>query len=452
MFKERQITSMSLLAYALPAAAFAIPTIPVAIHVPGLYAEDMGLGLAAVGAALLIARFFDIISDPLAGIISDRFPLPWGRRKTWVILGALAAGFGLYRLFSPPAGADINYLLTWSVVLYVGWTFVTVPYNAWGAELSETYDGRTRITTAREACGVIGILVASIAPFLLSYMELDDEASRQGIVWIAFMFGTPALIFLILLVPERPRPPSAKPYFSRASLKAIAKNSLFIRLVTAWFLNGTANALTVILLPLYIKYVLAVPHETRDALIFLYFASAVLALPFCAKLSKRLSKHQSWSVIMTGASLTFLLVPLVGPGDVWLFAIVCAITGAALGADLALPPAMQADVIDIDRLHTHEERAGLFFAFWGMATKLALALAIGCAFPLLDATGFVTDGTTNSPPALMMLMVLYATVPAALKFAAIGLMWNYPLSRKRQEALRRRLSRRPSSPRKRAAA
>src|SRR5690606_29325338 len=118
MFKERQINSMSLLAYALPAAAFAIPIIPVSLHLPGFYADDMGLGLAATGTALLIARIFDIISDPLAGIVSDRLNLPWGRRKPWVVLGAIAAGLALYQLFSPPAGASVNYLLTWAVVLY----------------------------------------------------------------------------------------------------------------------------------------------------------------------------------------------------------------------------------------------------------------------------------------------------------------------------------------------
>lgn len=444
MFKERQINSMSLLAYALPAAAFAIPTIPVSIHLPSFYADDMGLGLAATGTALLIARIFDVISDPLAGIVSDRLKLPWGRRKPWIIPGAIAAGLALYQLFSPPAGVGFNYLLTWAVVLYVGWTFISVPYNAWGAELSDTYDGRTRITTAREAFTVIGILVASITPFLLSSMELDDTASRQGIVWIAIMFGTPALIFLVLLVPERPRPPSHKPYFSRSSLRAIAKNGLFMRLLAAWFLNGFANGLPAILLPLYLKHVLDVPHLTRDLLVFIYFAAAVVALPFCLRLSKRFSKHQSWCIIMSFASLTFLFVPLLGAGDVVPFAIICAITGAALGADLALPPAMQADVIDIDRLQTHEERAGLFFALWGMATKLSLAVAVGFAFPVLAAAGFDASGT-NGPDQKMMLVVLYAAVPVVLKLGAIALMWRYPMSRNRQEALRRRLSRRPAA-------
>jgi GPH family glycoside/pentoside/hexuronide:cation symporter len=173
----------------------------------------------------------------------------------------------------------------------------------------------------------------------------------------------------------------------------------------------------------------------------------VLALPFYARLSRRLSKHRSWSLILLVASTAFLFFPFVGPDQIWLFGLLAAVIGASMGADLALPPAMQADVLDIDRLHTHEERAGLFFAFWGMATKLALALAVGFAFPLLEIAGFVVD-FENSVPAKMMLLALFVGAPVLLKLMSLGLMWHYPLSRNRQEALRRRLSRRPAARKK----
>jgi Na+/melibiose symporter-like transporter len=131
-------------------------------------------------------------------------------------------------------------------------------------------------------------------------------------------------------------------------------------------------------------------------------------------------------------------VPLLPPGAVFAFAVICVMTGVAFGADIALPPAMQADVVDLDSLRTRRQRAGLFFALWSMSTKLALALAVGIAFPLLELFGFQGAGE-NTPGALLALAVIYALVPTVLKILAIAVIWHHPLTARRQEIIRRRL-------------
>ena len=135
-----------LLAYALPAFVVALPTIPVYIHLPSLYGVQLGVGLATTGYILLAARMFDAITDPLVGIFCDRLKFKGLRRKPWIAVGALIAGYGLYKILNPYAGITGGYLLIWSLVLYAGWTMVAVPYLAWGAELSTDYHERTRIT------------------------------------------------------------------------------------------------------------------------------------------------------------------------------------------------------------------------------------------------------------------------------------------------------------------
>jgi Na+/melibiose symporter-like transporter len=134
-------------------------------------------------------------------------------------------------------------------------------------------------------------------------------------------------------------------------------------------------------------------------------------------------------------------VPFLGPGDIWAFAAMCVATGLMLGADLVLPSSMQADVVDLDTLRTGVARTGLYFALWSLATKLATALAVGIAFPVLDMAGFRSEGP-NPGGALTALVVLYAIVPIGCKLAAVALLWTYPIDAVRQARLRRLVERR----------
>jgi Na+/melibiose symporter-like transporter len=141
---------------------------------------------------------------------------------------------------------------------------------------------------------------------------------------------------------------------------------------------------------------------------------------------------------MIANCVAFAPAPLLEPGAASSFAAICVATGLCLGADLALPPAIQADVVDEDSAAGGEGRAGLYFALWGMATKLALALAVGIAFPLLDLAGFVpgTPGAPGAAPGGFALAALYAWLPVALKLAAIAAMWRFPIDAERQARLR----------------
>ncbi len=136
----------------------------------------------------------------------------------------------------------------------------------------------------------------------------------------------------------------------------------------------------------------------------------------------------------------FAVAALLGPGDAGVFALVCVVTGLCLGADLVLPPAIQADVADWDRLRFRRNRTAGLFALWGMSTKLALALAAGLTLPALGALGL---GQTPVPAiALTALALTYALIPCLLKLTAVALMQGLPLTKTRQAAVAARLHRR----------
>ena len=444
MEQQQRIGRPTLFIYALPAFALAMPTIPAYVYLPTFYAETLGLGLAAVGAVLLVARGLDVVTDPLIGIASDRLPSRWGRRKPWIIAGALLAAVALIQLFQPPADVGAWHLLIWSMALYLGWTLVAVPYTAWGAELSPDYHERARITGTREAATVLGIVAAGGLPALIAYLGYDENAGLAAVAWLAIAAGGPAILLLVWRVRDgagwtnAAQPPQPPPRLGWQSLSPILANRPFLRLLAGWFVNGLANGLPSVLFPLYLQHALGAGTAASGVLIMAYFISGVAAIPGWLALSRRFGKHRVWCAAMIMACLAFVWVPFLEPGQIGAFFIICVVTGMALGADLALPPAMQADVIDLDTLRTGQERAGLFFALWSMSTKLALALAVGLAFPALDALGFVAGGE-NDRQTILWLAVIYAWVPTVLKACAIAMIWSHPLSARRHDIVRRRL-------------
>lgn len=430
----------ALAAYAAPAFAFAIPTLPVLIFLPAIYADGLGLGLAATGAALLAARLFDMATDPLIGLLSDRTRSRFGRRKVWIMAGAPVAALGFLMLAFPPAGIGPLYLTTWLMVLYLGWTAVQVPYAALGAELSSDYRMRTRITAMREGTAVGGILMASAIPVIASG---SAEGQFAAIALTAIGLGALGLAGLGLLVPDPPArtapPDRAAPARPPGEIirQALA-NGPFLRLVAAWFLNGLANGLPAALFILYLTHGLKVSEGQRPLLILAYFLAAIVCLPFWTRLSTRIGRHRAWCLAMLAACLAFLPVPLLPEGAFAAFLAVCLVTGAALGADLALPPAMQADVVDLDRLRHGEERTGTYFAVWLAVTKAAAALSAGLGLAGVSAAGF--DPAAPTPAGVMVLALAYAGVPVVLKLAAVALIWRFPITPRKQAAIRRRLA------------
>lgn len=432
-----------LLVYGLPAVALAIPTIPVYVQLPSYYATEIGLTLSAVGAAMLAARLLDVVTDPLIGLLSDGRSTRFGRRKPWIAAGALLGGYAMMQLFLPPAGASALYLLVWASLLYLGWTLVAIPYAAWGAELSIDYHERARITSVREAASLFGVLAAGamLAAGPQFGWSLGQSQASVGIA--AILIGAPTLALLLWLVPDSGAMGNAgsRPGIG-AVLAGLRHNRPFLRLIAAWFLNGLANGLPAALFPLYLRHGLQVGDELQGALIFAYFAAGIAAIPLWLRLSRRIGKHRTWCAAMLLCCAAFAVVPFIAPGQWPVFLAVCLVTGAALGADLALPPAMQADLVDYDAWKFGRPRAGMLFALWSMASKLALAGAVGFAFPALDWLGFDANAAANPPQALLGLVVIYALIPVVIKVITVALVWGHPLTARRHTAIRRRLARR----------
>jgi glycoside/pentoside/hexuronide:cation symporter, GPH family len=438
--REAILDRTTLLAYALPGFVLAIPTIPIYIYLPVLYGTTFGLGLALTGGILFAARFFDVVTDPIIGRVSDTIRWSAWRRKPLIVFGAVIAAIGLVRIVSPPPEVDWTYLLIWSGVLYLGWTLVAIPYAAWGAELCQDYRQRLRITSAREAAALLGILSASAFPAVIILFGYSEATALSALAWLTVLAGIPVIWFLVSRVPEidaRSTQAAARSN-TKSHVSSLKDNGPFCRLIAAWMINGFANGLPAALFILYLQYGLEADAAIRPRFIFIYFLAAVLAIPLWQKLSQHLGKHRTWCLSMALAVAAFACVPLIEPGAFGAFFLVCIITGASLGADLALPPAIQADVVDYDNWKYGEPRTGFLFALWSMATKFAQALAVGVGLPLVTFMGFDPGQLTDSGQ--IALTVIYAWLPIVFKLIAIALVWNFALTERRLVTIQMRLA------------
>ena len=408
--------------------------LPFYVLVPSFYAETMGLDLALVGAVLFGVRILDAVSDPAVGIFADRLKPRLGRRRFLVALGTPFIMLGAWFTFAPPAQASALYLALWASVLSLATTLVQVPYAAWGAEISRSYEGRNRVVSWREALTVTGTLIALVMPALMPALGVPDQAGILRAIAVLIVVTLPIAIVIALNVPE-PEDRSVARLTLKDSVAALTANRPFLRLLSAFFVNGFANGLPATLFVFFVSERL----QARDAvgpLLVLYFVSGIIGVPLWYKLAQTRSKHRVWCYGMMLAMVAFAFAPFLGSGDVLAFALITVLTGLALGADVVMPASLQADVIDVDTARSGEERSALYLSLWGLATKLSLAAAVGVAFPILAWFGFDPAKNLATSAGLNTLAFLYAGLPVIIKIFAIILMWRFPIDRAAQNDLR----------------
>ena len=402
---------------------------PVFIFLSEFYAAERGLSLAAIGLVLLGVRLFDALTDPVIGFLSDRSQNRLGRRKSWLLMATPVIAGAAWGLFIPPQGATIWWFAGFLTLLTAAWTMALIPYFAWGAELSGNYAERSRITIWRESLGLAGTIVAA-----LLYASDPDAGTGLARVAVFIVIVLPiATAICAIKVPEPVDLSCSAPRIS-AVFAILAAERSFRRLLIAYFINGAANGIAATLFIFFVSYRLE-RHDLAGPLLILYFAAAIGAAPLWSWTRSRYSKHRTWCVAMIYAGCVFAWTAALGPGDWVGFAVICVLSGAALGADLALPTSLQADLVDVATARSGAQQTGAFFALWSLAIKLALAVAGGASLVYLDMAGF----SVTSAASTAALTILDAAGPPTLNSVAVPLMWSSPHDPDAHSGLRTRI-------------
>jgi GPH family glycoside/pentoside/hexuronide:cation symporter len=404
----------ALLAYGLFGMPLAMAALPLYVNLPKFYGDHLGVPLASLGVLLLTLRLADGVLDPLLGAWSDHAPSR--KRPIAVAVPLLAAG--MVALFAPPVRGETA-LLAWLgaalALVYAAFSLATINHNAWGAELSSDPVERTRITAMREGLALVGVVVASIAPAWLG----GDAGESAGLPRFAFFYAAfvvACAAVTLAYAPAAARNP-ARQRLTFARVSAPLADPMFRRLLAAFMANGIASAIPATLVLFYIADVLHA-EARQGVFLVLYFVAGAAGMPLWVRLSARIGKTRAWGTAMCVAIAAFVWAAFLGAGDTTAFAIICLMSGLTLGADLALPPSLLADVIGDGARAT-----GTYFGLWTLAAKLNLALAAGIALPLLGALGYA-PGTRDSG-AVHALALVYAAAPCVLKLGAIGVLFSF---------------------------
>ncbi len=424
----------SKIAYSVPAYALAVIGIPVYVYIPKFYTDVVGINVILLGYILFSVRIFDAVTDPVIGYLSDRTSTKFGRRRPYIAMGSFFVAAAMFLLFNPPQASPAFETVWFGIFIYtlfLFWTVVTVPYESLGPEITFDYHERTSLFGMRDGFLIAGTLAAASSPALVQWLfglsgEPSDE--RTKFFWISVLYA-PLLIgtawWCVLVIKERAPRSDPQALGLTSGLRQVARNRPFMVLLVAYTISAIGNNLPATLILFYVQYVLQ--SDLADFFLLLYFVTGILFLPGWIWISRKTGKKTAWLASMGINSGAFLGVFFLGPGDAWIYGILVFFSGIGFGATLAIPSAIQADVIDYDELLTGERREGQYIGWWSISKKLAAAVGIGAGLAVLGMAGY-TPNVQQTETVQYVLRVLYALVPSVFNLVGLVIALAYPIS------------------------
>lgn len=432
-----RLSTWRLGAYSTLQLPLAMSALPIVLNVSHFYSKSFGVSLSVIGLIFIITRMLDALQDPLIGYYSDRLTHRPNGRLLLALVATPLLGLGFFAVFSPPAflleyptaGALLEspmalYLLAALVLVHLGYSGVSINYHSLGAELSYDYHERTRVTIWREVAGIIGLLLGASLPVFLAkaFGHGHGPNEIEGYARLAMIF-LPMLVVPAILVwmfsPKPVTPPVPLKKFNVSGVfVAPFRNRRFRMLLVVYLVNGTAVAIGASVVLFFIDDVIMAPNWV-PWFILTYFASGVASVPFWLWLSRRTSKSATWSIGILVSAIGMGAAVLLGPGDIVPYLLICALAGFGLGADYGLPPAILADVIH-NEVSDSQGESGRYFGLWAMATKLTTAIGAAVTLPVLQWLGY----SPGQGMSVWALIGVYAAFPAAVKIAALIMLWR----------------------------
>ena len=422
----------------------------------------VGIDASIAGTVILIGRIWDSINDPLIGMLSDRANTRWGRRRPFLLFGAVPFGLSFFLLFIIPPIDDPVFLAIYYGFAYLlfdtMYTVINVPYAALTPELTEDYDERSTLAGWRIAIAILAALIAG-ATFQLMAEErvnfllestLGVSTSIQAgyaitaALWSITLMIPPLILFRTVREPKRV-PPDRSPLRPWKTFLEVFSNRPFRIASIIYLLSFTTADMVITVLVWFLIFYIGAGSAFVSLTVGLVLGLAFISMPVTVKLMHTIGKKRTFIAAMSVYAIVLFFNSQAPRGGFTYVLIAALFAGFGYGAVNVIPWAMVADVIEADELKSGKRREGIYSGYLVFFRKLATAITIFGVTRVLASTGFVETTTgaiqvvEQPESALLALRLLVGIVPAIMLVIAILAAFRYPLDRESHEAIRHQL-------------
>lgn len=451
----KSLTVRQQVACALPTAGTLFLLSPVGV-LQGVYATYFGLSLSAIATVLLIARFFDAITDSLVGYLSDRHYVRTGSRKVFMACGGLLMIISGYFLYVPVAPSLVDsstqismiYFLIFYLLFYLGNTLFDVPHLAWCSEITTTQPERNSLFSLRAAMASVGGLLFYIVP-LLPFFPTNEitPVTLQWTVIISAFFIIPTLYICLKLVPNQCKKVddvvSHRKTTKVLDLDMIINNKPLLIFLAAFVCYGLWAGMSGTMLFIYVNSYLKLGEYFASS-ILIQLTVSLLSIKVWHLVAARRSMKFVWALGTVFFGMGICILVLLKPGEASFqdLAFVNVLMGCGLAVSMVAAPAILSDVIDYSRWKFNTDCSASFFAIFLMTTKGSGAL--GGAFALLIAGWYEFDPSSaaHSQDAIAGLLIATIFLPVLISLASIVLILKTPIDKRHHDIIRRALVKR----------
>lgn len=396
--------------------------------------DTVALPAAAAGFAIMIGKFWDAITDPLVGFLSDRTKSKMGRRRPWILFGSIPMALSMWYFFTKPGVSGATELTVWATfalcLLNTAYTLVNIPYSALTPELTDDYHERTSLNGFRFGFAVVGTILgaAIVLPIVNALPDKASGFSAAGAVMGFIMLATALVTFFSVKEPSHETREIPAQGFLKTYLE-VFRNKAFVVLILAYACNIIAINFLQGILVYYFKYVYLAESRTTAAMVIL-LVIAMFFIPVSVPVSKRIGKKLTYQIGLAALAATCMILFFAGHIlGMNFFIAMMGLAGVGLGLTYVAPWAMVPDAIEWDAVNTGSRKEGSYYGMWTFLSKCGQAISIGASGLILGLSGYAAE-TTLGPKAIFAIRLILGPVPAAVFIGAILILSAYPITEK----------------------
>lgn len=419
------------------------------------YTDVVGVKPGLAGTAMLVGKItWDLINDTLFGYLEDKTKSRWGKRRPYLIFGALPFALSFWGVFSIPKGlGDTAYffLIIGSFILFDTFhTLTATAYSAMTAEITEDYNERTSLSTYRMVFSVIGYIAGAGVSGVLAdvYSKAFGVTVAQGWSLVALTFGVLGGISMLIpglflkYEPAVESKPSELPPFK--SILSTFKNKPFVMYVIITSIMSISFTMVTTMLNYYIAHRLDMEESGLLIMLAMMGTLAIFLVP-CGIIMNKIGKAKAYALGLTIASAALIVVFLLPGGPNPMIFLLAAIAGLGFSAQWVCPHSMIPDVIEYDELMTGERREGVYYGVHATSGKITGALASAACGWGLELGNYVDNlqpGEVQPDGAILSIRIMFALIPAIFLLVCVPLLLKYPITRESHAEVMRKLQER----------